>query len=122
MPSWISLVPPSIELALVRSQSRAALPPFDRSLSHSSASRAARGHDQLVAALVELGPGIFHHARHGGMRLAGLQLVDEPLAHRREGERVDVERGDFGAQQRIVDRPPSDSPSACRSRRQAPCR
>src|SRR5436190_23845534 len=38
MPSRISLVPPSIELALVRSQSRAAWPPFERSLSHSSAS------------------------------------------------------------------------------------
>src|SRR6202008_277873 len=38
MPNWTSDVPPSIELALVRSQSRAALPPFDRSLSHSSAS------------------------------------------------------------------------------------
>src|SRR6185369_8522457 len=38
MPSWTSDVPPSIELALVRSQSRAALPPFDRLLSHSSAS------------------------------------------------------------------------------------
>src|SRR5690349_17741788 len=38
IPSWISLVPPSIELALERSQSRADLPPLDRSLSHSSAS------------------------------------------------------------------------------------
>ena len=102
MPSWISLVPPSIELALVRSQSRAALPSFDRSLSHSSASRAARGHHQLVAALVQLGAGIFHHRRAGGMRLAGLQLVDEALAHRREGHGVDVERGDVGAQQRIA--------------------
>ena len=35
------------------------------------------------------------------MRLAGLQLVDEPLAHRGEGDRVDVERCDFGAEQRI---------------------
>src|SRR5438309_2415597 len=32
IPSWISLVPPSIELALVRSHSRAALPFLDRSL------------------------------------------------------------------------------------------
>ena len=31
-------VPPSIELALVRSQVRGSAPPFDRSLSHSSAS------------------------------------------------------------------------------------
>jgi len=38
MLSWISLVPPSIELPFDRSQSRGALPVFDRSLSHSSAS------------------------------------------------------------------------------------
>src|SRR4029078_6201628 len=34
IPSWISLVPPSIELALERSQSRARLPPFDCLVSH----------------------------------------------------------------------------------------
>src|SRR5436190_18871909 len=38
IPSWISLVPPSIELALVLSHSRAPLPLRERSLSHSSAS------------------------------------------------------------------------------------
>ncbi len=36
--SWISLVPPSMELALVRSQSRATAPSLERSPSHSSAS------------------------------------------------------------------------------------
>src|SRR5205814_1111696 len=36
--SWTSLVPPSIEFALVRSQPRAASPPRERSLSHSRAS------------------------------------------------------------------------------------
>ncbi len=38
MPSITSLVPPSIELALVRSQARGRAPPLERSLSHSSAS------------------------------------------------------------------------------------
>ena len=38
IPNWTSLVPPSIELALVRSHSRGSLPPRDRSLSHSSES------------------------------------------------------------------------------------
>ena len=38
MLSCTSLVPPSIEFAFVRSQARGALPPFERSLSHSSAS------------------------------------------------------------------------------------
>src|SRR5258707_7372798 len=38
MPSITSDVPPSIELALVRSQARGRAPPFERSLSHSSAS------------------------------------------------------------------------------------
>src|SRR6266850_3090347 len=38
MPSMTSLVPPSIELALVRSQARGRAPPLERSLSHSSAS------------------------------------------------------------------------------------
>ena len=36
-PSITSLVPPSIELPLVRSHSRADLPPDELSLSHSSA-------------------------------------------------------------------------------------
>ena len=49
-------------------------------------------------------PAYFIIDGHGRMRLAGLQLVDEALAHRREGEGVDVEGGDLGAQQRIVDR------------------
>ena len=35
--SITSLVPPSIELALVRSQARGRLPPSEASLSHSSA-------------------------------------------------------------------------------------
>src|SRR6478752_362858 len=38
MPSITSDVPPSIELALVRSQARGRAPPLERSLSHSSAS------------------------------------------------------------------------------------
>jgi hypothetical protein len=38
MPSITSDVPPSIELALVRSQARGRAPPRERSLSHSSAS------------------------------------------------------------------------------------
>src|ERR1700726_365556 len=38
MPSITSEVPPSIELALVRSQARGRAPPLERSLSHSSAS------------------------------------------------------------------------------------
>ena len=38
MLSWTSLVPPSIELALVRNQVRATSPWRERSLSHSSAS------------------------------------------------------------------------------------
>src|SRR6516162_5213820 len=38
MLSWISEVPPSMELALVRSHDLAAAPPPDASLSHSSAS------------------------------------------------------------------------------------
>jgi len=38
MLSWISLVPPSIELALVRSQARGIAPVRERSLSHSSES------------------------------------------------------------------------------------
>src|SRR5258708_36482917 len=38
MPSITSLVPPSIELALVRSQARGRAAPFERALSHFSAS------------------------------------------------------------------------------------
>jgi hypothetical protein len=38
MPSITSLVPPSIELAFVRSHVRGARPPCERSLYHSSAS------------------------------------------------------------------------------------
>src|SRR6516225_5897304 len=38
MLSWTSEVPPSIEFALLRSQSRAALPSLERLPSHSSAS------------------------------------------------------------------------------------
>ena len=84
MLSWTSLVPPSIELALVRSHARGrgavvrglALP-FERVA-------AARGHQQLVARLVQLGAVIFHHRRLGGVRPAGLQFVDERLGHRRE--------------------------------------
>src|SRR3546814_17837296 len=52
---------------------------------------AARGHDQLVPRLVELGPGIFLHRRLGRMRLPRLQLVDEQLRTRSEERRVGKE-------------------------------
>ena len=37
------------------------------------------------------------------MRLARLQLVDEMFAHRRERQGIDIEVGNFRAQQGIVD-------------------
>src|SRR3954468_13677476 len=62
---------------------------------------AAGGHRQLVAALVELGSGIFHHARTGRMSFAGLPHGGEALAHRRKSQSVDVEGGDLSAEDRI---------------------
>ena len=97
-----SLVPPSIEFALVRSQERAAIAaaralayPFERI-------RAAGRHQQLVAALVQLGTIIFQHRRHCGMALLRLGKIADALKRELEGGGIDVEaRRSAGAQQRI---------------------
>ena len=101
MLSWISLVPPSIELPLERSQSARRLAAFAALAVPLERVGPARGHHQLVAALVEFGPGIFHHRRARRMRLARLPHRREPLAHRRERQRVDVEPGDLRAKHRV---------------------
>src|SRR3954447_24980377 len=59
-------------------------------------------HHQLMPALVELRAGIFHHGGACGVRLAGLEHLEEALAHCRKSESVDVEGSDLGAQERIV--------------------
>src|SRR3546814_19134223 len=64
---------------------------------------AAARHHEFVAALVQLGPDIFHHVRTRGVRAARLPHVHEALAHRAIGEDIDVERGHFRAQDRIVE-------------------
>ena len=57
----------------------------------------------------------------GRMRFARLPHRREALAHRREGERVDVERRDLGAEQR-VGRASIAAPERRPARRQGPCR
>ena len=51
-----------------------------------------------MAALVKLGAGVFHHVGLRGVATADLGFVEELLAHRGEGERIDVELRDLGAQ------------------------
>src|SRR3546814_1169124 len=64
---------------------------------------AAARHHEFVAALVQLGPDIFHHVRTRGVRAARLPNVHEALAHRAIGEDIDDERGHFRAKDRTVE-------------------
>ena len=77
MLSWTSLVPPSIELALVRSQSRAAAPSLRALALPLQRVGAARRHQQLVAALVQLGAVVFQH-RGAGRIAPGRALAWSP--------------------------------------------
>ena len=103
MLSCTSLVPPSIELALVRSQARAAAPSCERSPSHSSASAAADGHHQLRAALVELGAVVLEHRRTapGAPARPWPASPTRSISARNAASSIS-KRGDVGAQQRVV--------------------
>src|SRR5579871_2943426 len=63
---------------------------------------AARRHQNLVAALVELGAVIFHRRRECRMTLACLRQIDHPLRGRRQCRLIDLEGRDLPAQDRIL--------------------
>src|ERR1700733_8816228 len=94
IPSITSLVPPSIELALVRNQARGRSPPPERPLSPSSAAAPPAGNQDLVAALVQLGAVIFHRRRKRRMRLSCLGEVDRALGGAGQRRLVDLEGRD----------------------------
>ena len=54
-----------------------------------------------MAALVQFGADIFHHVGLCRVRLADLDFVEEFLAHRGVGQRIDIEHRQFGAQDGI---------------------
>src|SRR5712671_4698692 len=62
---------------------------------------AARGHQDLVAALVELGAVIFHRRGKCRMGLTGLGQVDRAFGGTGQRRLVDLEGGDLSAQHRI---------------------
>ena len=91
MPSITSLVPPSIELALVRSQARGRAPPLRALAFPFQRVDAAGRHQDLVAALVQLGAVIFHRRRKRRMRLPCLRQIDCAFGGSRERRLVDLE-------------------------------
>src|SRR5262249_49105635 len=63
---------------------------------------AAGGHQDLIAALVELGAIIFHRRGKRRMTLPGLGEIDRTLGGAGERSFVDFETGDLPAQTRIL--------------------
>src|SRR3954465_9647980 len=105
MPSWISLVPPSIELALVRSHSRAALPLFERSLSHSSAFEPPAATTSSWRALLSSVPAYFIIEGWAGCAIPALSSSMNRSDIARHGpvrRRCDGLSGDVGAKHGIV--------------------
>ena len=99
--SMTSEVPPSIELALVRSQFLAGLPPPVSSLSHSRLREPPTAIINSWRRLFSSVPTYFIMLGCARVRLADLDLVKEFLAHGSIGQRIDIEHGEFGAQHRI---------------------
>src|SRR5487761_2476760 len=63
---------------------------------------AARGHQDLVATLVELGAVIFHRRGKCRMPLAGLCQIDSTFGGASQCRLVDLEGGDLSTQDRIL--------------------
>ena len=103
--SCTSLVPPSIELPLVRIQVRAAAAFLRARAFPLQRVGAAGGHHQFPAPLVQLGAVVLQARRHGGMRLAAARLLAHQLDPGAEGRLVHFEARDLGAQHRIVQAP-----------------
>ena len=101
--SITSLVPPSIEFALVRSQVRGRAPWRVSSLSHSSPSEPEPDITSSWRRLFNSVPEYFIMFELAGCARPGFPHVHEAFAHRAEGEDVDVEFRHFGAQDRVVE-------------------
>ena len=99
--SWISLVPPSIELPLLRSQVRATLPSL-RALAFPLQAVGARGRDhQLPAPLVEFRAVILERRGHGRIAFAAARAVAAGLHQQAKRRLVDFEARDLRAQRRF---------------------
>ena len=122
--SWTSLVPPSIELALVRSQPRAASPPRRTLALPFQRIGAARRHQQLMAALVQLGAVVFEHRRDGRIGLLGFEQGRRSAPARTGRPRSSTSKRAMSARRHVSARMPASLPSAsaatCPSGRPAP--